>query len=86
MVKNWTQEEIDFLKKNHKFMTHKKLANKLGKTSGAVNTQVFKLKLPKKHKAWTKEELKFLKENYYKLNNKEIIKKINHSYNKEKIM
>jgi DNA-binding transcriptional regulator WhiA len=45
--KKWTQEEIDFIKTNHKEMTCKQIANVLGRTECAVQLKLGRLSLKK---------------------------------------
>lgn len=62
--KNYTSEQIEFIKANYIKKTRQELADELGKSIGSIGTVVNKLGLVKqKHKPWTEEEKKYLQEN-----------------------
>ena len=80
----WTEEEIDFLKKNYKNHSNKWVAEQLGKTIQSIyhKAQTLKLKtLEFPHKrTWTDKQDEFVKKNYGKLPTKEIARIINKSH------
>jgi len=81
--KHWTNEEIEFLKNNHKSTTLKQISKKLGKPYMSVVNKSHRLKLKKylnyKQKLWTDLEINTLLKFYKDLGYKEIGKMINRS-------
>lgn len=47
MSKQWTNDEIDFLKENYKTMTYKQLSEKLDRTKSAIDLKINRLGLKK---------------------------------------
>lgn len=47
MSKQWTNEEIDFLKENYKTMTYKQLSERLNRTKAAIDLKINRLGLKK---------------------------------------
>lgn len=65
-VKNYTEEQIEYIKNNYYTKTAKEIGDFIGKTPSQVtHIALNKLKLSKrKEKRWSDEEILFLKENY----------------------
>lgn len=79
-VKNYTEEEIQYVKNNFKNMTIKQIANNLNKKESSVYNVVRKLGLIKQeHNKWSDEEIEFLKTNYISMTSEEISCYIKHS-------
>ena len=79
-VRNYTEDEIQYIKNNFVSMTIKQIANNLNKKESSVYNIVRKLGLVKQeHNKWTDEEIAFLKDNYICMTSKEISNYINHS-------
>lgn len=79
-IKNYTTEELNYIKKNYNYMTVKQLSEKLDKPYNSVNNAVRKMGLIKqKHNKWTDSEIAFLKENYIEMTSEEISKHVDHS-------
>jgi len=57
--KSWSSEDIAFLKNNHGILEISEIANKLNRTSGAINYQISKLGMNCR-KIWSKEEVQKL--------------------------
>lgn len=80
MVKNYTNEEIQYIKDNFSNMTIQQIANTLNKEKSSVYNVARKLGLKKQqHNKWTDEEIDFLKINYINMTSEEISCHINHS-------
>lgn len=80
--KNYTQEELNYLKDNYLDKNVKELAKILGKTSGSISYAIRELGLLKqKHQPWSDEEIQFLKDHYIDMTSEEISQHINHSVN-----
>ena len=63
--KNFSTEELEFIKTNFPTMTVKEMAQKMGRSFGGVKTRVKRLGLKKrKHFNWTDEKIKILKEQF----------------------
>lgn len=60
--KQWTEEEIQFLKDNIKTMSYAEMAEHLGRTVGSVKNKADKTKIFK-GRFWTDEEVAFLEDN-----------------------
>lgn len=75
----WTEDEIQYLKKNYTKMSCEKIGRKLNRSATSVYIKARHLKLPRKQNYWTKDELDYLKNNYAKMNGKEIGRKLNRS-------
>ena len=56
--KKWTEEDINFIKKNYGVIPLKQMAEKLNTTASSVQHKAIRegVKVPR---AWTKEELEF---------------------------
>lgn len=81
-IKNYTNEEINYIKDNFENMTTKQLASNLNKKESSIYNAIRKLELKKQtHKPWSEEENDFLKENYLNMTNSEIAKKLGRSFN-----
>lgn len=79
-VKNYTEEEIKYIKDNFSNMTVKQIASHLNKQESSVYNVIRKLGLTKqKHSKWTDKEIEFLKSNYINMTSEEISRYINHS-------
>ena len=79
-IRNYTQEEIEYIKKNYTNMTSQELAIKLNKSIGSINNATRKIGLIKQqHSKWHDEEVEFLKKNYINMTSEEISKYVNHS-------
>ena len=79
-VRNYTEEEIQYIENNFANMTIKQIANKLNKKDSSVYNVVRKLGLVKQeHNKWTDEEINFLKSNYINMTSEEISRYIKHS-------
>ena len=86
--KNYTNEEIDYIKENYSNKTIKELANKLDKTCGSITNVVRRLGLVKQsHKPWTEEDVAYLQANYKNKTSEEIAKSLGrtvHSVNAQR--
>lgn len=79
-VRNYTEEEIQYIENNFANMTIKQIANNLNKKDSSVYNVVRKLGLIKQeHNKWTDEEINFLKSNYINMTSEEISRYIKHS-------
>ena len=79
-IKNYTQEEIKYIKENYNNMTAQEIAIKLNKSIGSINNATKKMGLIKQpHSKWTDKEIEFLKKNYINMTSEEISKHVNHS-------
>lgn len=79
-IKNYTQDELKYIKDNYGNMTAKELSIRLNKSIGSINNATRKMGLVKQsHKKWTEQEIDFLKSNYINMTSEEISKYINHS-------
>lgn len=79
-IKNYTEEEIQYIKNNFSNMTVKQIATSLNKKESSVYNVIRKLGLIKQeHNRWTDEEIGFLKDNYINMTSDEISCYINHS-------
>ena len=79
-VRNYTEEEIKYIKNNFLNMTVKEISNNLNKKESSVYSVVRKLGLIKQqHNSWTDEEISFLKANYINMTSEEISHYIKHS-------
>lgn len=79
-IRNYTQEELDYIKLNYNNMTVRELALELNKSEGSIGNAVRKMGLIKQpHKPWTDEEIQYLKNNYIDKTSEEIAKYLNRS-------
>ena len=87
-IKNYTQEELEYIKENYTNMTAQELAIKLNKSIGSINNAIRKIGLIKqKHNSWTDSEIEYLKKNYLEKTSEEIGRYLNrsiHSVNAER--
>ena len=75
----WLTQEIRLLKKMYPDNNKRDIANKLGRTVGAVETKAYKLGFSKKPRVWSKRELNLLKKLYPNKMAKEIADQIGRS-------
>ena len=81
-IKNYTNEELEYIKNNYDVMTIQQLSEKLNKTYNSISNAVRKLGIKKQiHKQWTEEENNFLKENYLYMTNEEMSKALKRTFN-----
>ena len=79
-IRNYTQEELEYIKENYDNMTARELSIKLNKPIGSINNATRKMGLIKQiHKSWTSEEIEYLKNNYIEKTSEEIGKILNRS-------
>ena len=64
--KNWSNEEIQFLKDNFESTLFSELSKTLGRTESAIRAKCFDLNLFK-NSPWTDDEISFVKENYMEM-------------------
>ena len=76
-IRNYTNEDLDFIKNNYQNMTVKQIAAKLNKTNTSIYNAIQKLGLKKQeHKPWTKVDNDFLLQNYMSMPVKNIADKL----------
>ncbi len=81
-IRNYTQEELEYIKENYNNMTAQELAVKLNKSIGSINNVTRKMGLIKQsHKPWSFDEVEYLKSNYIEKTSEEIGKYLNRSVN-----
>lgn len=79
-IKNYTNEELDYIKNNYFNMRIKDIADTLHKSVGSIGNAVRKMGLVKQeHHKWKADEIEFLKSNYIGMTSEEISNYINHS-------
>lgn len=79
-IKNYTQEELNYIVSNYNLKTVKEISEYLNKSQGSINNAVRKLGLIKQvHSKWTNSDIEFLKNNYVNMTSEEISKHINHT-------
>lgn len=79
-IRNYTQEELEYIKENYGNMTAQELAAKLNKSIGSINNATRKMGLIKQfHKPWTFNEIEYLKNNYIEKTSDDIGKYLNRS-------
>lgn len=79
-IKNYTQEELEYIKENYEYMTAQEFAVELNKSIGSINNATRKMGLIKQpHKPWTLDEIEYLKNNYVEKTSEEIGKNLNRS-------
>lgn len=79
-IKNYTQDQLNYIIDNYNNKTVKEISNKLNKTYDSVSFAIRKLGLVKQvHNKWSNDEISFLKENYINMTSEEISKHVNHS-------
>lgn len=78
--KNYTEEQIQYIKDNYVNLETKEIATKLNITPTKVSYIANKLGLKKQsHAKWTEEQLDFLRNNYINMTSEEISKKVKHT-------
>lgn len=76
-IRNYTNEDLDFIKNNYQNMTVKQIAAQLNKTNSSIHNAIQKLGLKKQeHKPWTKADSDFLIQNYMSMSVKNIADKL----------
>ena len=81
-IKNYTQEEIEYIRENYANMTVRELAIKLNKSVESINNAIRKTGLIKqKHKQWMDNEIEYLKTHYLEKTSEEIGRYLNRSVN-----
>lgn len=79
-IRNYTQEELEYIKENYDNMTAQELAIKLNKPIGSINNATRKMGLIKQpHKSWTFDEIEYLKSSYLEKTSEEIGKYLSRS-------
>lgn len=79
-IRNYTEEQINYIVENYHTMTVNQIAKNIGKSNESVGYAARKLGLKKQiHNPWTQEEIEFLKEHYIDMTSEEMTKHINHS-------
>lgn len=79
-IKGYSNEELEYIKKNYKNKTVNELSKELNKSCNSVYTAIRKLGLIKQpHNKWTDTEIRFLREHYIDMTSEEISKHINHT-------
>lgn len=79
-IRNYTQEELEYIRENYDDMTAQELAIKLNKSIGSINNATRKMGLIKQlHKPWTVDEIEYLKNNYIEKTSEDIGKYLNRS-------
>lgn len=79
-IRNYIEEEIQYIKNNFSNMTVKQIAANLNKKESSVYNVIRKLGLIKQeHNRWTDEEINFLKDNYINMTSEQISHHIKHS-------
>ena len=74
----FSNNEIDFIKKNYENMKNKEIGKKLNRSSGSILSKAMELGLTKKEK-WTKFEDEFLKDNLIDMSANEMSSILNRS-------
>ena len=86
--KNWTKEDIDYLKKNYSEMTNKDIGKALNRSEGAVSNKAFNLSLDngligintsKSGLRWSEKDINYLKKHYSDLSLGELAEKLKRS-------
>lgn len=81
-IKNYTENDLNYICHNYDEMTVKEISLQLSKSESSVQNAVHKLGLKKqKHNKWTDEEIDFLKQNYINMTSQEISHYVKHSVN-----
>lgn len=80
-IRNYTDEELQYIKDNYSSLTLKEIAKTLKKSEDSISYAITKLGLKKQiHIKWTDEENQFLKDNYLIMTNAELAKELNRSF------
>ena len=67
-IRNYTNEDIEYIKNNYNELTTKQIAQVLNKSESSIYNAIRKLGLKKQiHKSWSDAENLFLEENYENL-------------------
>ena len=78
--RNFTNEEVEYIKQNYANSTVKNIAKHLNKNTSCIYNVIRKLGILKQpHNKWTEDEINFLKNNYINMTSEEISKYINHT-------
>ena len=81
-IRNYTNENIEYIKNNYNELTTKQIAQVLNKSESSIYNAIRKLGLKKQiHKSWSDAENLFLEENYLNMSNSELAKTLNRSFN-----
>lgn len=84
-MKNWTPEDIQFLKDNWNVIKTKEIAESLNRTTGAIHAKAKVLNLGPnktcKNRRWTPEETEYLEESWGRVAVKTIMKNLKRSKN-----
>ena len=77
--KNWTQDEIDFLKENYDILTQEEISSILNRTIKSIQKKMSYLGIKKyiRNDNWSQDEINFLKENYSNVSNEELMNILN---------
>lgn len=79
IVRAWTQDEEEFIRKHYQEMSDEEMANVLGRTEAGVQQHRVKLGCFRPRKGvhgepWTDEEIKFVRDHWRKMSDAEIAK------------
>jgi hypothetical protein len=71
-MKDWTQEEIDYLIEHQGKLTYKMIGNVLGRSEASVSNKAKRMGIADKRncirgRTWTEEELQYMRDNYGKV-------------------
>ncbi len=81
-IRNYTNEDIEYIKNNYNKLTIKQLVQVLNKSESSIYNAIRKLGLKKQiHKSWSDSENLFLKKNYLNMSNSELAEALNRSFN-----
>lgn len=72
-IKNYTSEDLEYIKNNYFNMSVSELSKQLNKSENSIYNAIRKLGLKKQvHNKWTKEEIDFLKDNFQRMTHLEM--------------
>lgn len=77
--RKWSEEEIEYLKKNATKKSIKDIAKKLNRTENSIKNKYQHLKLKSSNKIWTEYELNYIQDNWGKKTYEEMSKKLKRS-------
>lgn len=81
-IRNYTNEDIEYIKNNYNKLTVKQIAEILSKSENSIYNAIRKLGLKKQvHKSWSDADNIFLKENYLNMSNSDLAKALHRSFN-----
>lgn len=63
-LKQWTEQEVTYLKSSFGKLTYKQIARHLGRTGPAVKCMATRLGLSRRNDKWSHEDVEFLKRSY----------------------